>query len=90
MPLIVQQIKPILEKYGVKRDSLFGSYARGDHNKESDVDILIEPPNNMGLSFIDLKLDLEESLSKKVDLLSYRAIDKYLKEYILNDVVQIL
>ncbi|MDO8610783.1 MAG: nucleotidyltransferase domain-containing protein, partial [bacterium] len=44
MKQIADQIIPILLKYRVKRASLFGSYARGDFNDKSDIDILFEPP----------------------------------------------
>jgi len=40
---IEQVVKPILIKYGVKKASFFGSYARGDNNSQSDIDILFDP-----------------------------------------------
>lgn len=84
------QITPILKKYGVKKASLFGSYARGDYDEKSDIDILIEPPKNMGMDFISLKLDLEDTLHTDVDLVSYNGINKYFKKYILADQLAIL
>lgn len=39
---IKKKIVPILKKHGVVRAGIFGSYARGEQNKNSDVDILIE------------------------------------------------
>ncbi len=87
---LVKTIKPVLKKYGVKKAALFGSHARGEETATSDVDILIEPPDDMGMTFIDLKNDLEDKLNKKVDLLSYNGLDKYLKGYILRDKKEIL
>jgi hypothetical protein len=84
MHQIQQTIIPVLTKYGVKKASLCGSYARGDYDADSDVDIIIQPPKGMGLDFISLKLELEDRLQKKVDLLSYNGLDKYLKPYILK------
>jgi len=81
---IQNQIVPLLKKYGVKKASLFGSYARGDYDDQSDVDLLIDPPQGMGIQFITLKHELEDQLQKKVDLLSFKGIDKYLKPYILQ------
>jgi uncharacterized protein len=78
-------IIPILVKYHVKKAALFGSYARGDFDEKSDIDILFEPPNNMGIGVVSLKRDLENALEKKVDLVSYNGISKYLKEYILGN-----
>jgi predicted nucleotidyltransferase len=87
---ITSTIIPLLKEYGVKKAALFGSYARGDYDEKSDVDILIEPPEEMGLEFVDLKLNLEDKLHKKVDLVSYNGISRYLKKYILSQQVQLL
>lgn len=87
---ITERIIPILKKYGVKKAALFGSYARGDYDEKSDVDILIQPPEKMGISFISLKFDLEDSLEKKIDLVSYNGINKYLKSSILSQQKPIL
>lgn len=81
---LTTQILPVLKKYGVKKASLFGSYVRGDFDHDSDVDLIIEPPSGMGLEFIQLKHELEDSLQKKVDLITYQSINKYLKPYILQ------
>lgn len=83
-------IIPVLKKYGVKKAALFGSYARGVADEKSDIDILIEPPERMGMTIVRLKRDLEDTLHKKVDLVSYSGINKYLKKYILVNQIQIL
>ena len=92
--LNIEEIKEIsiriLRDARVKKAALFGSYARGDFDELSDVDILIEPPQDMGLNFITLKLNLENSLHKKVDLVSYRGISKYLKPYILANQISLI
>ncbi len=85
-----KQIIPILKKHHVKKAGIFGSYARGEQKKNSDVDILILPPKRMGLEFVALALELEEKLDKKVDLVSYRGIHPLVKDYILRDEVRIL
>ena len=81
---------PILKKKGVKKESLFGSYARREAKKRSDIDMIIQPPKGMGLEFFGLNLELEEKLGKKVDLLTYKSIHPLLKKYILKDEVRIL
>jgi len=90
MKQISDQIIPILRKYAVKRAALFGSYARGDYDEKSDVDVLFEPPQGMGMGVVSLHRDLENSLKKKVDLVSYNGISKYLKKYILAGQVPLL
>lgn len=73
-----------LKKYGVKKAALFGSYSRGEQTATSDIDILIEPPQEMGLfTFVRLKSELEDVLQKKVDLVTYNGLSRYLKKYIL-------
>ncbi len=91
MKNIQESALPTLKKYGVKKASLFGSYSRGDETNSSDIDILIEPPSNMGLfTFVRLKSDLENVLHKKVDLTTFNSISRYLKKYILAEQKQIL
>lgn len=85
-----KKIIPILKKNHVLKAGIFGSYARGETKKRSDVDILIEPPKGIGLGFVGIKLELEEKLGKKVDLLTYKSIHPYLKKYILDDEVRII
>ncbi len=85
-----RKILPILKKYHVKRAGIFGSYARGEQKKKSDVDILIQSPNGIGFGFIRIGLELEKALDLKVDLLSYKGINPRMKDKILKDEVKIL
>lgn len=87
---IKEKITPILKKNGVVRSAVFGSYARGQATGKSDIDLIIEMKKPQGLFFtIGLKLDLEEKLDKKVDLLTPGAIHHRLKKYINKDVIEI-
>jgi hypothetical protein len=95
MPNALEGIKrnmlPILNSHRVKRAAVFGSVARGDAKKGSDIDILVELDSKAGFfGFISLKHDLERKLGKKVDLVEYGAIDPYLKRSILNQQVRII
>ncbi|MCX6789418.1 MAG: nucleotidyltransferase family protein [Candidatus Gribaldobacteria bacterium] len=85
---IAKKIIPILKKQGVKKAALFGSQARGEATKKSDVDLLVEFNKNKepGLfGFVGFKLELEEKLRRKVDLLTYNAIHPLLRNTILKD-----
>jgi predicted nucleotidyltransferase len=88
----IKQISiPILKEAGVTRSSIFGSYTRGDQNKDSDIDILIElSPGNSLFDLVSLQLKLEKSLQKKVDLVEFDGIKPQLKNYILDNQVKIL
>ena len=68
---ILKKESPFLaEEYGVKRIGLFGSFAREEQNRKSDVDIVVEFGRPIGLKFVELADYLEELLGRKVDLLT--------------------
>lgn len=88
---IKEKVLPILKDAGVTRSSIFGSYVRGENREDSDIDMLVELPKGKSLlDLVGLEMKLEEALGKKVDLLTYKSISPYLKEYIQRDQVQIL
>ncbi len=89
---IKNKIIPILKKNGVKKAAVFGSYARGDYNKKSDVDILIKYKyDNKGyMELVGLQMELEKKLKKRVDLLTFDGIHPYLKKEILRSKKDIL
>ncbi len=88
---IKSKILPVLKKHKINRAGIFGSYARGEQKKKSDVDILVKTSDNMGLlEFIGIKLDLQKAVKRKVDLVEYELIRKEIKEQILNDEIRIL
>lgn len=81
---IKNKITPILKKYGVKKASLFGSVVREEQTENSDIDLLVELPETASLlELANLKLDLEETLKKKVDVLTYNSLHPLLKDKIL-------
>ncbi len=82
---------PILKKYGATRAGVFGSTARGTHvRRDSDIDILVEIPNPIGLfAFVALKQDLEHALGRKVDLVEYDTIKTRIRERVLAEEVMI-
>ncbi len=89
---IKKKIVPILKRNDVKRAAIFGSYARGEQKKRSDVDILIEYGNDDKSLFdlAGLHIELEESLKRKVDLVEYSVIHPLLKDRILKEQLVIL
>lgn len=91
----LKKLKPkivgTLKKYGVKKAGIFGSFVRGEQKKGSDIDILIMPPKSMSLiDFVGVKLELEDNLKNKIDLVSYRGIHPLLKKQILKEEVKII
>lgn len=78
---ILQQLKPeLVQKYHVHTIGIFGSAVRDDFSPVSDVDIIVDFNQPVGIEFIDLADYIEAQLQKKVDLVSRNGIkDKYLK-----------
>ena len=77
---------PVLKEHGIKKAAVFGSFARGDFDDKSDVDILIEPPE--GFSLFDLSglhLDLEDVLGRKADVVTYNSIDPLIKGRVMKE-----
>lgn len=89
---IKHAIIEILKANKINKAGIFGSYARGEQKKNSDVDIVINiNDKNMSLlDFIGIKLKLEDVLRKKVDLVEYSAIKPLTKNNILKEEVRII
>ena len=71
----------------VKQAHLFGSFARGSADAQSDVDILVELDHSrpIGLHFIQMGLDLEALLARRVDLVTTKALSPYVKPFVDRD-----
>ena len=88
----IEEIKekaiPIAKKYGVKTLWLFGSYARGEADAESDVDFLIDGGKMRGMiKYFGFVLDLEETFKCHVDVVTTGISDKNFLAEIKNDEV---
>jgi len=84
------KILPILKKNDVVRASIFGSFARGEDKKGSDLDILVELTKDKSLlDLIHLKNEIEDLLNQKVDLLTYGGVNPRLEKYIYKDEIKI-
>ncbi|MEK6823771.1 MAG: nucleotidyltransferase domain-containing protein [Nanoarchaeota archaeon] len=84
-----KKIISLLKKEGIKKAGIFGSYARGEQRKNSDIDILVEFDGSL-LDLVRLERILKEKLKKNIDLLSYGGINHRLKDIILNEEVRII
>jgi hypothetical protein len=77
--------KPVIKAF------LFGSVSRGQLSADSDLDILVELDYSMpiGLKFVNMQLELQELLQKKVDLVTSNSLSKYIKPLVDHDKVLI-
>jgi len=85
-------IVPVLKRNNVVRAGIFGSFARGEAKKKSDIDILVEIKAKKFslLNLVSLERELEEHIGRKVDLVEYSTIHPRLKDQILKEEVKIL
>ncbi|HLD33490.1 MAG TPA: nucleotidyltransferase family protein [Candidatus Nanoarchaeia archaeon] len=88
---IAKKVVPILKKNNVIRAGIFGSYARGEAKKKSDIDLLIRFKGKKSLlDLVHLKLQLEEKLKRKVDVVTYNSVHPLLKKEIMKEKIEIL
>jgi hypothetical protein len=88
--IIKQNKREIEKKYKVKEIGVFGSTVRGEEKKRSDIDILVEFKEPIGLfDFMELEEYLENILGGKVDLVSKKALKPRIGQYILKEVMYI-
>ncbi|MGB9742554.1 MAG: nucleotidyltransferase family protein [candidate division WOR-3 bacterium] len=85
--IIQEHKKELEEKFKVKRIAIFGSYARNEQSNESDVDILVEFSEPVGLLFFHLAEYLEELLGVKVDLVTPDAIKPNRQRYVMENLI---
>ena len=84
------QIKPYLEtKFHISSIGLFGSVVRNDFTHDSDIDIVVDFNQPVGIEFVDLALELEELLQRKVDLVSRKGIKPKYFEAIQTEIVYV-
>ncbi len=76
------------EKFNVKSIGIFGSYARGEQTKTSDIDMLVEFDAPVGFfKFIELEEYLSEKLGVKVDLVTPDALKPLIKPHIIEEAI---
>jgi len=86
----LRKVKPELSnKYKLNKLGVFGSYVRNEQSPTSDIDILVEFAEPIGLDFVTLADELESVLNEKVDLVSRKAIKPKLWKYIEKDLIYV-
>lgn len=87
---IQRQIPYLSKKYHIKSIGIFGSVAKNEANKNSDVDILVEFKSPVGFfDFIRLENDLSKTVERKVDLVTKNALKPTIKEDILQSTIYV-
>jgi predicted nucleotidyltransferase len=77
--ILKKELPYLNEKYGVERIAIFGSFAKGNQRKTSDIDILVQLVKPLGLDFIKLAYHLEKVLKRRVDLATFDTLKRSLE-----------
>ena len=84
------EIITIAKRHGAIKVRVFGSLARGESGRHSDVDFLVEmEPERSLLDIIAIKQDLEEFLQRKVDVVTEKAVSPYIRTDILSQAISL-
>jgi predicted nucleotidyltransferase len=80
----------VKQEYKAEIKGIFGSYARGDENEESDIDVLVDFEEGASLfDLVGLGFFLEEKLQCKVDVVPQRSLREEIKPYVLKDMIHL-
>lgn len=81
-------IMPVAQKYGIRKVILVGSYAREEATSESDIDLIIELPQDDGLfRFAEILNCFRDALSKDVNCLTESSVPPSVRFHTLDDEV---
>ena len=92
----LDEIKDVIDKhrselrrqFHVDKIGVFGSYARGDQKKRSDIDFLVTFEKTISLfDHVDLTIYLKELMGCKVDVIPHDNLRPELREYVLKDLI---
>lgn len=87
IPEIKTIVSALAKQYGAQRVYLFGSYARGDGNDASDIDLRIDKGEIRGVQLGGLLADLEDALGVSIDLIPTGSLDPQFLTAIQEDEV---
>ncbi len=79
------KIIEICRRNDISYCALFGSFARGDADEDSDIDLLVRFSRPIGWEFYGIAKDLQELLGRNVDLATENMLNKYIRESVLRD-----
>ena len=83
-------LKPILQKkYPLDTIAIFGSYARNEQTEESDVDVMVEFNNKIGIGFITTANEIEDYLVIETDVLTKKSMKPRFFDLIKNELIYV-
>ena len=85
---INQNFEILKTRFNVKKIAIFGSTVRNQNTKKSDIDIIVELIEPIGLfDFIRLEAFLAKILGKKIDLTTKQALKPTIKKAVLKEAI---
>jgi len=88
--ILRKERQELVDHYNISALSIFGSVARDEARQDSDVDILVEFNQPIGLfQFIELQQTLETLLGCKVDLGTPRSLKPRIKDHVLQEAIRV-
>jgi len=78
------------KKYPISELGLFGSFARGDQNEKSDIDILVDFNDRIdAFAYIRLAHELESAFNRKIDLVSRKGIKPHYLPFVEKSLIHV-
>lgn len=88
--ILANQKKKLEKKYPISEMALFGSYARGDFNEHSDIDILVDFNKRIdGFDYIRIAHELEDAFEHRIDLVSRGGIKPQYLPYVEKNLIHV-
>lgn len=88
--ILETQKKELEKKYPISEMGLFGSFARGDYNENSDIDILVDFDDRIdGFDYIKIAHHLEDAFKQKIDLVSRKGIKAKYISFVENNLIHV-
>lgn len=84
-PAEKEKIIEICKRNDIEYCALFGSFARGEADENSDIDLLVRFSKPKGFDWINAALEIEDALGRKVDLATEKMLNKYIRDSVLRD-----
>lgn len=83
-------IREVAARHGASQVRVFGSFARGTQQNDSDLDLLVDlAPGRSLLDLIAIQQDLEDLLGRRVDVVTARSLSPYLRDSVLRDAIPV-
>ena len=82
-----ERLRAVCERYGVASLEVFGSAARGEERRDSDIGLLyvLKPDSRLGFRLFDLEDELAGVFGRPVDLVARKSVNKYIREQVLAE-----